>query len=124
MEPENNAPEENAASNVAGAAMGKINAVDGGIGGMFVKYVLKFEEFVANKIILVIYYIGLVGVVISSSGAALAAGGFFSGLFTFILALILGTLFWRVMCELFMLSFKIYDRLGEIRDELKKANDG
>lgn len=124
MEPENNTPEESAASNPAGAAMDKINAIDGGIGGIFVKYILKFEEFVANKIILVIYYLGLVGVVFSSVGAALSAGGFFSGLFMFILVLIMGTLFWRVMCELFMLSFKIYDRLGEIRDELKKSNGG
>ena len=33
----------------------------------------------------------------------------------------LGALVWRVVCELWMLGFNIYDRLGEIRDRLGSA---
>ena len=48
-----------------------------------------------------------------------AAAGLGSVLIAF-LGLLFGTLIWRIVIEIYMVIFSINDRLGEIRDSLKK----
>lgn len=87
-----------------------------------VKYLFTFERLIATKIIIVIYYLGLVGVVGAALGTAGDQGSFLGKVAMFFLALAIGLFFWRILCELMILSFKIYDRLGEIRDAIQNSN--
>jgi hypothetical protein len=52
---------------------------------------------------------------------ALGAGNFGSGLMQLLAAPAVGAVvlvYWRFLCELFMLAFLAYERLGEVRDRL------
>lgn len=95
---------------------------DSGIGAVFVNFVLKFDRFIFTKIIYLIYYIGFLGVIVAAFGRAAMAYGFFGSLTAFLVTLIGGFLAWRLTCEMLILVFRSYDRLCEIRDELRKAN--
>ena len=58
---------------------------------------------------------GIVGAMLGNSG-----GGFAM----FILAPILGVVylcFWRFICEMWLLMYLIYNRMGEIRDRLPRG---
>ena len=89
----------------------------------------NFDEMIGAALVRVLYYIGLVGIAIYSLvmlGWALNMASyspllFIGGLFAAALTLVLGTLMWRFYCELFIMAFKIFDRLGEIRDRLPPA---
>lgn len=93
---------------------------------------LSFEKMVAPTVLKIIYYIGLVGIalymLVAMAGAIRVMG--YSpgmGLLTLIGALIggcFGLLFWRVMIEVYTVLFGIYDRLGEVRDIMKKPDEG
>lgn len=96
-------------------------------GGGFVDYLL-FRRMVTPGIITVIFYIGVVGIILGgliSTGITVFALirselygmailylviGFMSGL--------MGLVFWRIYCELIILAFRIYETLTEIRDKL------
>jgi len=75
---------------------------------------LKFDKMVTPSIIQVIYFLGLILVVVSGIWL-LAEGSIVRG----ILTIIFGAIMVRVNCELLILLFRIYDRLGEINDSLK-----
>jgi hypothetical protein len=46
-------------------------------------------------------------------------GMLFQGLMYLVTA-VLGLLMWRVLCELYIVIFGMYDRLGQIRDSLAR----
>ncbi len=85
---------------------------------------LSFDKLIATKVMKFVYFVGLV--CIGFGGIITFLGSFgamrlslVTGLGTMVVAIIgtaLAVLLWRVMCELWLLGFNIYDRLGEIRD--------
>lgn len=97
----------------------------GGFQGIFNR-LLSFDELIGGQLLRILYYVGLVGIVIwalavlvgSLAMAQYSPGAALLGLIGAFFILVLGTLFWRFTCELWMVIFKIHDRLGEIRDRL------
>lgn len=95
---------------------------DGGLIGRF----WGFEELLGASLIKLVYYIGLfaiaIGVIFAIVGALLAMGQQgASALIMLVLAPIggvIGLIYWRFLCEIILLSFLMYDRLGEVRDKL------
>ena len=87
---------------------------------------LSFDVLIGGQLLKILYYVGLVGIVLWTLAALFAAlnavqysgVAFLGGLLVAAAILIFGTLFWRFTCELWMVIFKIHDRLGEIRDRL------
>ncbi|MEA3051280.1 MAG: hypothetical protein QOG72_183 [Sphingomonadales bacterium] len=85
-----------------------------------------FEKLLGGTLVRIVYYIGLVGIalyvliaLVSSLGVlayspAMGLGGILLTLVGAVFALV----FWRVTCELWLIVFKTFDRLGEIRDRL------
>lgn len=96
-------------------------------GGLIARF-WGFEELLGNSLIKIVYYIGLFVIVISTvlgliGGVVGAAneGGAGMALLMFILVPIGGIvslIFWRFFCELSLLAFLTYDRLGDIKDKL------
>lgn len=90
---------------------------------------LSFNEMIGGSLIKFIYYAGLVGIVLYTlmllgaaiSIASYSASMFLLGVLGAAACLIVGTVMWRFTCELWILLFKIFDRLGEIRDRLPPA---
>lgn len=84
----------------------------------------NFDKFLTPSLIRIVYWIGIVSIVIASLGVILTAfsfaGGGFKQVFGGIITLIFGIIFWRVMCEGIILSFKVYERLTEIKDRLPR----
>lgn len=81
---------------------------------------IGFERLLGSALVKAMYYIGLaVGAVCIVFGVI---GGVFSGeILVAVMSLVVGAIglvFWRFCCELALLSFQIYNRLGEIRDRL------
>jgi len=84
-----------------------------------------FEKLVAPRLLKIVYWIGLAGIAIFSLmslagslgmlqySASTALGGMLLSIIGFGFAV----LFWRVMIEIYMVFFGIYERLGEIRDK-------
>ena len=86
---------------------------------------LNFEKFLAPILIKIIYWIGLVLIVLSflaSFGAygTIGIGGGLGFLFS-IVGLVLAGLAWRVLCELWIVIFSINDRLGNLSPSGTKA---
>lgn len=88
----------------------------------------SFEKLVAPKVLKIIYWLGLIGIVllclISFAGAfGMMQYSFATGLGTMIMSLVglvFGVLLWRVVIEMYMVFFGIYERLGDVRESLKK----
>ena len=86
----------------------------------------KFDKMVAPTVLKIVYWLGLVGIVLWALFALFAAVNLMSynatsGLGMLLLAvvgLLFGTLMWRIVIEIYMVVFSINDRLGEIRDRL------
>ena len=90
--------------------------------GLFARF-WGFDRLIGSALIKIAYYIGLVLIVLSSlaglvigltSGETLAALGA-------LLGAVVGVVLWRFFCELAVLSFQTYNRLGEIRDRLPET---
>lgn len=88
----------------------------------------KFDKMIAPMVLKVVYWIGLVGIaiymlVVIVGGLGMMSFSVGTGLGMILGAFVggaIGFLFWRVVIELYMTIFGIHDRLGEIRDSLKK----
>ena len=88
----------------------------------------NFEKLVAPKVLKIVYWLGLVGITLFAWISFVGALGVMSydmatGLGTMLLALIgfaFGVLLWRVVIEMYTVFFGIYERLGDIRESLKK----
>ena len=87
---------------------------------------LNFEKLIAPTIIKIVYFIGLaliaLGVAFSVfGGLAMMSYSFATGLGSVVVAVLggaLGVLMWRILMEVYITFFGIYDRLGEVRDRL------
>jgi len=89
-----------------------------------------FDHLIGSALIKIIYYIGLFAILIFTvlamfggglMGAMMGGSGGGGGALMFILAPIIGVIylvFWRFICELWLLMFLMYTRMGEIRDRL------
>lgn len=83
-----------------------------------------FDKFLTPSLIKIVYWIGIVAIVLASLGTIFTAFSFMGGgikqVFGGIVMLVVGIIFWRVACEGIMLSFRVYARLTEIRDRLPR----
>lgn len=85
---------------------------------------LSFDKLIGSKLITILYYLGLIGIALGVLGGifgALAMLGvnFLGGIGTLIVVLIggaVGVLFWRFICEIYMLFFRIADDLRDIKN--------
>lgn len=98
-----------------------------------VKRFMSFEKLIATSLIKVLYWVGVIGIAIGTLIAILGAfagfgQGFAQGVGMLIIAPIGGVvslIFWRFLCEVYIVIFGMYDRLGNIQDHLgAKENSG
>jgi hypothetical protein len=85
-----------------------------------------FDKLLGPILVKIIYYLGLAAIALAVFFGV--AGGLFAlpsnvvrGLFVVLLSPVLGAValvYWRFLCEIFILAFETYERLGEIRDRL------
>lgn len=85
-----------------------------------------FDKLLGPILVKIVYYLGLAGLGIGVFFTML--GGLFAlpnnaltGLGMLLIAPIVGAValvYWRFLCEIFILAFETYNRLGEIRDRL------
>jgi hypothetical protein len=88
---------------------------------------LGFDALIGPALVKIVYYFGA-GVIVVMTGfglfmsvIALAGGHIGTGVMQMLSAPAVGAValvYWRFLCELFMLAFLAYERLGEIRDRL------
>lgn len=87
-------------------------------------YVFSFEKLITIKITKFIYFFGLAGIAIMGiigvfKGFSLMSYSAATGLGSVFLALVAtagGFVLWRVICEVYIVFFGLYDRVGDIRD--------
>ncbi len=92
----------------------------------FVKRFINFDKLIATTLIKILYWVGLAGIAVWGLVFLVSAFGMMTqsvlaGLGMLILlpiALAIMLLFWRFLCEVYIVIFGIYDRLGEVRDRL------
>ena len=85
---------------------------------------LSFDKMIGSSLIKILYYLGLLGIALGVLGGIFGGLGtmgysFFGGLGMVIGSLIggvLAVLFWRFMCELYMLLFRMADDLRDIKN--------
>ena len=87
---------------------------------------LNFDHMIGPSLIRVIYFAGLVLVVVYA--AVILVGGLGTTAYFPVagllgspggaILLVFGAVMWRFTCELWVLMFKIHDRTGEVRDRL------
>ncbi len=88
---------------------------------------LGFDRLLGPVLVKIVYYVGA-AFIIGATGLGVLAGliSIFNGnigggamqLIASPAVGAVGFVYWRFICELFMLAFLAYDRLGEIRDRL------
>lgn len=88
----------------------------------------SFDRLIATSLIKFLYWVGMIVIaLVVLFGAFSGFGrGFMSGLGTLIAAPIAGALmviFWRFLCELYLVIFGMYNRLGEINEKLGAKSD-
>lgn len=92
---------------------------------MGLKDFLSFEKFLTPSLVRVVYWIGLIALTIAELVALSQTFGVYGrGLAGAIVTLVgyaVALIFWRVICEGIMLSFRVFDRLTEIRDRLPRG---
>lgn len=92
----------------------------------FAKRFLTFDKLIATSLIKILYWIGVAGIALGTILAIFGAfaafgGGIAQGLGMLIMAPIGGIIaliFWRFICEIYIVVFGMYDRLGNIQDAL------
>jgi hypothetical protein len=80
----------------------------------------NFDKFVAPTLIKIVYWLGIVGIVLGmlvSMAGALQMMGYnaatgLGGILIAVIGAAVGLLVWRVVCELWIVIFSINDRLG------------
>jgi hypothetical protein len=89
----------------------------------FVSTFLNFDKLIGTALVKVIYYIGIVLIVLGTlfimfSGFGV---GFLQGIGTIVIGPILGIIylvFWRFLCEMWIVLFKISNDLGDVKKSL------
>lgn len=88
---------------------------------------IGFDRLLGPTLVKLVYYVGLVGLAFFTGMTmfvglmSLFAGNVGQGVMQLIAAPAIGAVavvYWRFLCELFMLAFLAYERMGEIRDRL------
>lgn len=88
---------------------------------------ISFDRPIGPALVRIVYYVGAVAILCAVAFAfvmallALFGGNVGTGVMQLIAAPAVGAVafvWWRFLCELFMLAFMAYDRLVEIRDRL------
>ena len=90
----------------------------------------SFEKNLSLTLIRIVYFLGLCGIALAAIVTAFGALGvmrysFTAGLGTLLAAVLggtLGAMVWRVVCELWMVIFGIYDRLGQVREVIERGS--
>ncbi|AYO55188.1 DUF4282 domain-containing protein [Acinetobacter wuhouensis] len=82
---------------------------------------LTLNDMLTPKIVTVLYWLGLIGVVIAALSTLFGFGygtyaGFFSSLISAVLILVFGGLAVRVYSELLIVIFRIHENLKKIAD--------
>jgi len=88
------------------------------------QHFLSFDKLIGTKLIKILYYLGLVGIVLGGivslfGGLAAMRVSFMGGLGAMIgaiLVTIIGIAFWRFLCEIYMLFFRMSDDLRDIKN--------
>jgi len=85
---------------------------------------LSFDKLIGTKLIKILYFLGLIGIALGGIGAVFA--GFAAMRFSFggglvsIIGALIGTVlafvFWRFLCEIYMLFFRMSDDLRDIKN--------
>jgi len=96
-----------------------------------VQSLLSFDRLLGPTLVKIVYFVGAAIIVMMGVGTLLTAvftlaGGNIGGGFVQLLAApavaAVAFVYWRFLCELFMLAFLAYERLGEIRTLLGGAS--
>lgn len=83
---------------------------------------LMFRKLVTPWVIIIFFWIGLLGCLVASI-LSLVNGMRYNvifGIAMFLFYLIIAPIIWRVYCEVFIVIFRAYEELRNIRDELRK----
>ena len=88
------------------------------------QHFISFDKLIGTKLIKILYFIGLAVILIAGVlavfGAIVSLGsGFLRGLGAIIMALfgtVLGLVFWRFLCEIYLLFFRMSDDLRDIKN--------
>ncbi|NOX82808.1 MAG: DUF4282 domain-containing protein [Alphaproteobacteria bacterium] len=91
----------------------------------FINRFRTFDKLIATSLIKLLYWIGIVVIALSVLAGVLGgfSQGFTSGIASLVLAPLagaIGVIFWRFLCEIYIVIFGMYDRLGEIQKSLAK----
>lgn len=86
----------------------------------------SFEKNLSLTLMRIVYFLGLCGIALAAIVSGFGAFGvmrysFAAGIGTLLTAILggsIGVLVWRVVCELWMVIFGIYDRAGQVRELL------
>ncbi|MEM8937162.1 MAG: DUF4282 domain-containing protein [Pseudomonadota bacterium] len=86
----------------------------------------SFDKLIATTLVKILYWIGIVAILLGGVVGLVTgfAGGFGSGLAGLIMTpigVLVGIIFWRFICEIYIVVFGMYDRLGNIEKSL--SND-
>lgn len=88
---------------------------------------IGFDRLLGPVLVKIVYYVGVaglalfIGMTMFAGLAALFTGNFGQGITMLLGAPAIGAValvYWRFICELFMLAFLAYERMGQIRDRL------
>lgn len=93
-----------------------------------IQRILSFDRLLGPTLVRLIYYVGAAVIVLTAAFwslmgvMALFGGNFGNGAMLLIAGPAIGAvglIYWRFLCELFMLAFLAYERLGEVRDLMR-----
>ena len=88
------------------------------------QHFLSFDKLIGTQLIKILYFLGLIGIILSGIAGVFKAFGlmrysFSNGIGAIVMALIvtvIGLVFWRFMCEIYMLFFRMSDDLRDIKN--------
>ena len=78
---------------------------------------LSFDKLIGTKLIKILYFVGLIGIILGGFASLIA--GFQIGIGAVVMAIIgtlAGILFWRFICEIYLLFFRMSDDLRDIKN--------
>ncbi|MFN7056406.1 DUF4282 domain-containing protein [Hyphomonas sp.] len=88
-------------------------------------YFIGFDKLIGRQLITIIYYLGLIGIAFGFlagvlGGLGMMVGVSFLGGIGMVIGVtigsVVGVLFWRFICELYLLFFRMAEDVREIRD--------
>ena len=82
------------------------------------KDLLYFENMLTPKIVTIIYWLSLIGIVIAALATLFTGSrGFLVNIVLCVLILVLGSLMARIYCELVIVIFKIYESVHKLANK-------